>query len=83
MRLRACTSSLDVLLSSLQPTSHASYRPPRRLVRAKKRVSVYEEPNCLVIHLKRFDAFALGGKVRGGWGEGFCKWRCLVVLQRS
>ncbi len=35
----------------------------RRLVAARKSVCVYDEPNVLVIHLKRFDAFALSAKI--------------------
>lgn len=44
---------------------------PRRLVRARKWLSLAEEPNVLVVHLKRFDAALFTAKVRlqaGGSG---------------
>jgi hypothetical protein len=32
-------------------------------------VSIYDEPNLLVIHLKRFDGITLGGKVSSCCGK--------------
>mmetsp|Transcript_34156 Transcript_34156/g.75759 ORF Transcript_34156/g.75759 Transcript_34156/m.75759 type:complete len:777 (+) Transcript_34156:33-2363(+) len=34
-----------------------------RLVRARKQVALYDDPNVLVVHLKRFDASLLGAKI--------------------
>ena len=36
----------------------------RRLVPARKQMTLYDDPNVLVIHLKRFDGFH-GGKISG------------------
>lgn len=50
----------------------------RRLVPARKQMTLYDDPNVLVIHLKRFDGFH-GGKIPGhidfdetlgAWGGG-------------
>lgn len=36
----------------------------RRLAPARKRMALYDDPNVLVVHLKRFDG-VLGGKIGG------------------
>lgn len=41
----------------------------KRLVPARKQMLLYDDPNVLVIHLKRFDGFH-GGKIGGHVGFG-------------